>query len=250
MTIEFRNVSFHYDRNRPLMNELSFTSLSGDVLLVVGQNGVGKSTLLKLLNGILKPTAGQVLVNGLDTSSHPTSRLAKEICVTFQNPADQIFASTVRKEVEFAPRNLMLANIDHLVDHALSLCGLETLSSHHPYDLPTAQRKLLTIASAIASGAPFLAFDEPSAGLSQVERTVFDRLSAALRDDSRGMIVVSHDLDLLLRYATKILVLERGRMIYCGDPHAILEREEILRRAGLRLPLPFRLEKILGAKRS
>ena len=250
MTIEFRNVSFHYDRNRPLINELSFSSGTGDVLLVVGQNGVGKSTLLKLLNGILKPAAGQVLLNGLDTSSHPTSRLAREICVTFQNPADQIFASTVRKEVEFAPRNLKLEDVDRLVDNALSLCGLEALSSHHPYDLPTAQRKLLTIASAIASGAPFLAFDDPSAGLSQVERTVFDRLSVALRNGARGMIVVSHDLDLLLRYATKILVLARGRMIYCGDPNAILQREEILRQAGLRLPLPFRLGKILGAKRS
>jgi len=250
MTIEFRNVSFHYDRNRPLINELSFTCGTGDFLLVVGQNGVGKSTLLKLLNGILKPIAGQVLVNGLDTADHPTSRLAKEICVTFQNPADQIFASTIRKEVEFAPRNLRLDNVDHLVDKALSLCALESLSSHHPYDLPTAQRKLLTIASAIASGASFLAFDEPSAGLSQIERTVFERLTTALKNDARGMIVVSHDLGLLLRYATKILVLARGQMIYCGDPNTILEREKILRQAGLRLPLPFRLGKILAAKRA
>jgi len=94
-----------------------------------------------------------------------------------------------------------------------------------------------------------LAFDEPSAGLSQIERTVFERLTTALKNDARGMIVVSHDLGLLLRYATKILILARGQMIYCGDPKAILERKDILRRAGLRLPLPFRLEKMLGTKR-
>jgi energy-coupling factor transport system ATP-binding protein len=246
MSIELRNVSFSYGGNTTVLHDLTFSTEQGGFLLVIGQNGVGKSTLLKLLNGILKPTSGQVLVNGIDTATQPTSRLAKEICVTFQNPSDQIFASTIRAEIEFGPKNLGRENVGQLVDRSLSLCGLGELASHHPYDLPAAQRKLLTVASAIASDAPFLAFDEPSAGLSQLERSVFERLLSALKKEGRGLIVVSHDLALLLPYASRVLILARGQMIYCGDAEAVTQQRGLIRKAGLRLPLPYRLEKLLG----
>ncbi len=245
MKVEFDKVSFSYEGDRPVLRDLSFTTSTEDVLLIVGQNGVGKSTLLKLLNGILKPTSGQVRVCGLDTGSHLTSQLAREVCVTFQNPADQIFASTVYQEVEFGPRNLRRSNLPELMDRALLLCDLKSVATHHPYDLPPAQRKLLTIASAMASGARFLAFDEPSAGLSQIERNVFDRIVGGMKQDHRGLIVVSHDLGLFLRYATKVLVLAPGEVTFDGDAMEIIARESCLRKAGLRLPTPARLQKIL-----
>jgi energy-coupling factor transport system ATP-binding protein len=244
MNIEFRNVSFRYQDDHEVLDTLSFVVESGTFLLVVGQNGVGKSTLLKLMNGLLKPTSGQVLVGGLDSVTQPTSRLAAEICVTFQNPADQIFASSVRKEVEFAPRNLRRPNIDPLVSQALSLCSLNAVSSHHPYDLPAPQRRLLTIASAIASGDPFLAFDEPSAGLSQIERIILERLLTEMKRDRRGFVIVSHDLGLFLRYASQVLVLSEGKSIFFGTPEVLLGREGFLRKAGLKLPLPLRLERM------
>ena len=245
MIVEFNNLSFQYEGNRPVLQNLSFATSSDDFLLIVGQNGVGKSTLLKLLNGILKPSSGRIHVCGLDTVAHPTSRLAGEVCVTFQNPADQIFASTVRREIEFAPKNLRRENLNELVGQAISLCDLGAVASHHPYDLPPAQRKLLTVASAIASGARFLAFDEPSAGLSQIERRLFDNILDGMRKDSRGLIVVSHDLGLFLRYATKVLVLARGELVFCGNPTEVFAHEKHLRRAGLRLPLPVRIRKII-----
>ncbi|MCX6135284.1 MAG: energy-coupling factor ABC transporter ATP-binding protein [Ignavibacteriales bacterium] len=245
MSIGFRNVDFAYDEKSPILQDLSFSVDDGSFLLVIGQNGVGKSTLLKLLNGILKPTSGTVLVNGLATATEPTSRLAKEICVTFQNPADQIFSSTIRAEVEFGPKSLHRPNVSQLVTEALSLCCLDKLSSHHPYDLPAAERKLLTIASAVASGSPFLAFDEPSAGLSQLERSVLVRLLAHLKQTDRGLIVVSHDLGLLLPFATRVLILAKGTMVYFGDTKEVFERKELLRKAGLQLPLAHRLGSIL-----
>ncbi len=244
MSIEFKNVSFRYQNDHEVLNNLSFVAEPCAFHLVIGQNGVGKSTLLKLMNGILKPTSGQVFVGELNTATHPTSRLAAEICVTFQNPADQIFAPSVRKEVTFAPRNLRRPNVDGLVSHALSLCSLDSVSSHHPYDLPAPQRRLLTIASAIASGSPCLAFDEPSAGLSQIERVVLERLLTELKRDRRGFVVVSHDLGLFLRYASQVLVLSGGRNIFFGRPEELLEREGYLRKAGLKLPLPLRLQRM------
>jgi len=203
--------------------------------------------LLKILNGILKPTLGRVEVAGLDTVSQPTSRLAREVCVTFQNPADQIFAPTVQREVEFAPRNLRRKNIRQLVDESLRLCRLELLTSHHPYDLSGAQRKLLTIASALASGATFLAFDEPSAGLSQIERQVFEGIYSALQRERRGLIVVTHDIGLFFGIANRVLVLDKGKQIYFGDPGTLLQKRQYLRQAGLKLPVSMRLQRLLEA---
>ena len=245
MTVRFEHVGFQYEGDRPVLQNLSFATSSADFLLIVGQNGVGKSTLLKLLNGILKPSSGRIDVCGLDTREQPTSRLAGEVCVTFQNPADQIFASTVRKEIEFAPKNLRRANLSELVGQAINLCDLESVAAYHPYDLPPAQRKILTVASAIASGARFLAFDEPSAGLSQIERGLLGSILEGMRKDTRGLIVVSHDLGLFLPRATKVLVLARGGAAFCGSPREIFENEKHLRRAGLRLPLPVRLRRLL-----
>jgi energy-coupling factor transport system ATP-binding protein len=244
MNIEFKNVSFHYQEGHEVLDRLSFDVEPGAFLLVIGQNGVGKSTLLKLMNGILKPTAGQVFIGGLDTARYATSRLAAEVCVTFQNPADQIFAPSVQREVAFAPRNLKRPNVEQLVSRALSLCSLDSVSSHHPYDLPAPQRRLLTIASAIASGAPFLAFDEPSAGLSQIERIVLERLLGELKRDRRGFIVVSHDLALFIRHASHVLVLSEGKSVFFGTPTVLLEQEGYLRKAGLKLPLSLRLERM------
>lgn len=246
MTIEFQNVSFEYESSRPLLRNLSFQTGPSEVLLIVGQNGVGKSTLLKLCNGILKPTAGRVLVGELDTKGHRTSMLAREICVTFQNPADQIFAPTVAQEVEFAPQNLRRANPTGLAMQAMALCSLDTVATRHPYDLPPAQRKLLSVASAVASGAPLLAFDEPSAGLSQLEQKGLEKLLASLRLENRGLIVVSHDLGLFLRYATKILVLRQNETLYYGEPQSLRTNEVVLRRAGLKLPIPDRVSHMLG----
>ncbi|HCA81821.1 MAG TPA: hypothetical protein DEP53_18985 [Bacteroidetes bacterium] len=246
MRLEFQNVSFEYESSRPLLRNLSFQAGPSEFLLIVGQNGVGKSTLLKLCNGILKPAAGRVLLGQMNTAEHRTSLLAREICVTFQNPADQIFAPTVAQEVEFAPQNLKRANPAGLAMQAMALCGLDTVATRHPYDLPPAQRKLLTVASAVASAAPLLAFDEPSAGLSQLEQKGLEKLLASLRLENRGLIVVSHDLSLFLRYATKLLVLRQNETLYYGEPQWLVANERVLRKAGLRLPIPDRVSRMLG----
>ena len=246
MRIEFRKVCFAYQPNVPVLSDVSFVLEPGGFLLIVGQNGAGKSTLLKLLNGILKPTGGSVLVGGLDTATSSTDALTRHVCVTFQNPADQLFASTVRREIEFAPRNLKRPDSVRLVEEALSLCELGPVAHQHPYDLPLAQRKVLTVASALASGSPFLAFDEPSAGLSQLERSLLDKLMRSLRAAGRGLLVVSHDLELFLPYASTVLLLHQGTVNFFGEPEQLLREEAILKEAGLRLPTLMRLRKELG----
>ena len=245
MKITLDNVGFSYPSGAAVLNGLSLEILAGEFVLVVGRNGAGKSTLLKLLNGILRPTSGSVTVAGHPTGSTPTATLAHHACVTFQNPADQIFAPTVFDEVAFAPRNLKHPNLQSLVGEALALCHLEPFKDHHPYDLPLAQRKLLTVASALASGAPFLAFDEPSAGLSQIEHHALEGIVKTLTARGVGFMVVSHDLSLFFRYATRVVVLEGGRCTFSGGVSELMQHEGVLRRAGLRLPVPLRIGRML-----
>lgn len=244
--IEFQQVRFAYGENSPALEDISFQVGEGEFLLIIGHNGAGKSTLLKLLNGIHKPSNGMVSVAGYNTRKHPTSFLAQYVSVTFQNPADQLFASSVRKEIEFAPHNLKRTEARQLVEEALSLFKLEDIALLHPYDLPLAQRKILTIASAVAAGTTFLAFDEPSAGLSQIENSLLDAALKTLMAKKRGFLVASHDFELFLPYATRVIVLSQGRLIFDGHSDEILRQENKLRIAGLKLPTTLRLKKILG----
>lgn len=246
MSITLDHVSFSYGGDSFAVTNLSFSAENNELLLVVGPNGAGKSTLLKLLNGLFKPTSGTVTVNGRSTRTTPTSTLAKEICVTFQNPADQIFASTVRDELAFAPMNLRRSDVDRLVQSSAELFGLTPVLSSHPYNLSPAQRKLLAAASSVSSGASILALDEPTAGLSQPERVLLLSTLKTIRQN-RTLLIVSHDLNLFLPLATRVLALHRGEIVFEGSPGRFIRHSPEFRRLGFRLPIVMRLEHILNS---
>ncbi|HEY5614987.1 MAG TPA: ABC transporter ATP-binding protein [Bacteroidota bacterium] len=241
---KIERVTFSYEAEQPVLQNISLEGRQGDVLLVLGHNGAGKSTLLKLMCGILKPTHGTIIINGKDTRRVQTADLAKEIAVTFQNPRDQIFSSTIQKEVAFGPRTLLRPSANSLVENALELFEFTQERSLHPYDLPLSRQKLLTAACAFASGSPILAFDEPSAGLSIPERRI---LLNNLTKEKAGklLLIISHDLDLFLPLATRVFVFHQGRLMADEAPEHIKQNENFLRKASLKLPLSMRLQKAL-----
>ncbi len=246
MSILFDNVTARYP-NAPqdALRNVSFALPSSSFALLVGHNGAGKSTLVRLMNGMIRPKAGVIAVNGLSTDGIPTSRLAAEVAVTFQNPADQLFAPTVRDEVAFGPRNLRLPGIDDHVSDALALCGLTSVADRHPYDLSLAERKLLTIASAVAMQTPVLAFDEPNAGLSQPERRRLHTIFSTLKARGRMLLVISHDLGQFLSLTDLIIALDGGSLVYDGTPSGVSDAEKILRRTGVRFPFSERVVQLL-----
>ena len=244
MSIAIHNVDFRYSEEKPTLQSLNLEIADGEFVLLTGQNGAGKSTILKLLNGILKPATGSIIIDGLDTHLTKTSVLASHIAVTFQNPGDQIFASTVRKEILYGPTILRRPNSGALADHALELFHLGEFATRHPYDLSLAHRKLLTLASAVSSDAPILAFDEPTASLSQPERKVLLSAMHELRNLKHTIIVVSHDLDFFVSEASKLVVLNNGRIAHIGKPQDIVRDRRIARYAGLKLPLSLRIQRI------
>ncbi|GJQ20677.1 MAG: hypothetical protein HBSIN02_10320 [Bacteroidia bacterium] len=212
MSIVFEDLHFAYPGSDPIFRGVNCEIHPGEFLLLTGSNGSGKSTFLRLLNGLLKPSRGNITVEGMNTRETATARLAAVIAVTFQHPSDQIFASTVRGEVRYGPKNLGRSNADTLAAQALDLFGLAQYADMHPYDLPASHRRLLTIASAVAMGTPFLAFDEPSVHLSQPERLLFLRALEALRPEKRTYLIVTHDVRFFRPLCTGEIVFQDGRV--------------------------------------
>ncbi len=247
MSISISNVSFAYSTSQPVLRSLDLSISDGECVLLIGQNGAGKSTLLKLLNGILKPTEGTVTVNSRDTAHTPTAGLAAHIAVTFQNPADQIFASSVRAEVRFGPKTLGRPDHERLTDFALGLFHLRECADRHPYDLPLAQRKLVTLASAVATDAPILAFDEPSASLGQTERPILRAAFDTVRRHNRTLLVVSHDFDLFLAQTTKLVALGDSRFIHVATASDLVDDPRIAAQSRVQRSIPLRLQKIVTA---
>ncbi len=246
MTVAFDKVRFSYGSGQEVLRSLSFQLEPADVLLILGQNGAGKSSMLKLLNGINTPGAGDVLISGISTKGRNTADLASSVSVTFQNPADQLFATSVLKEAEYGPRNLKRRESRALASRALEMFMLDTVASVHPYDLPFAQKKMLTLASAVAMQTDILAFDEPSVSLSQRERGAVLQAVRQLREERRTLLIVSHDIELFLPVSTKALILHGGSAAFFGEASELQAHETILRQAGMRFPLSYRLRPYAG----
>ena len=246
VSIEFQNVSFTYPRaHRAALSDISYLLTDGRMTAVLGENGAGKSTLLKLLIGIIRPASGRVRIDGDDTTGTSTAELAARVAVTFQNPADQIFSSRVRTEVEFGPQNLGRPQSDLLAERAMESVGLASAAERHPYDLNAAQRRLLTVASAVAMDTMTLAFDEPTSGLSQRERPELAGVFRTLLSAGKSILIATHDLDFFLPFADRFLVLHAGRLVFDGARPELLGRAGALRAFGVRLPLTVRLERFL-----
>jgi energy-coupling factor transporter ATP-binding protein EcfA2 len=247
MSIRVNNMSFRYSEEALTLDGLNLTIEQGEFVLMAGPNGAGKSTILKLLNGILKPGSGTITIDNLDTRVTPTAALASLIAVTFQNPADQIFAATVRNEILFGPKILRRPNPARLADKSIELFCLGEYASNHPYDLSPAHRKLLTVASAVATDTPILAFDEPTASLSQPERLILLNALNELKREKRTLLIVSHDFDFFIPEAARLALLNAGRIIHIGSPHDLVSKPQLAKAAGMDIPLSFRIQRIAEA---
>jgi len=193
---------------------------TGQRVALIGQNGSGKTTLVRHFNGLLRPTAGRVLVGGTDASELRVAQLARLVGLVFQDPDRQIFASTVRSEVEFGPRNLGMARAERAAaaEASLAAVGLAGEAATNPYDLGAARRKLLAIASILAMRTPVLVLDEPTTGQDargvEAVRAVIDQVA----DEGRTVIAISHDMRFVAETFERVVVLRAGRVVLDGTP--------------------------------
>jgi energy-coupling factor transport system ATP-binding protein len=243
--IEIENLVHVYDGGTRAVDGVSIRIGLGERVAIIGQNGSGKSTLVRHLNGLLRPTEGRVLLDGVDAASKRVAQLAATVGLAFQDPDRQIFAGTVRAEVEFGPRNAGLRDtaLAKAVDAALRATGLEGDAGTKPYDLGYSRRKLLALASVLAMGTPVVVLDEPTTG--QDARGV-RRVEAMVRDlgeAGRTVIAISHDMRFVAECFERVIVMRAGRIIIDDSPSAVFDEPNwgLLASSYLEPPLPARI---------
>jgi len=209
--IEIRSVTFGYDSGELLFDRYSDNFAIGKIHILTGENGSGKSTFLKLSNGLLQPREGTIALSGSPLPGLGTIGIANRISVSFQNPSHQLCMPTVEKELGLGLTLTHADTIEARIEKALAISGLDHLRSLPPYDLSFAKRKMVSLAITLASTAPIIAWDEPTAGLSQTELRLLPRILDTVREDNRTLLVVSHDIRWWLQYGDTITHFVRGK---------------------------------------
>lgn len=240
--VEARDVHFHYTPGAPVLNGITLALYAG-ATAIVGQNGAGKSTFVRMLNGLLKPATGDVFVNGVNTRETTVATLARTVGLVFQNPSDQLFKSRVFDEVMFGPLNVGVSvdEARHRAKEALAHVGLIGVKSSNPYDLGLAERKLVTIAGVLAMGTQVVIFDEPTIGQDRAGVRQLGGIIEFLRASGRTVLTITHDMDFVAHYFQRVLVFHDGGVLADANARDVFARPELLRTAALTSPQITRL---------
>ena len=215
-------VSFAYGATRALA-DVSFSLAPGERVALLGRNGAGKSTLVRLITGLLQPAAGTVWLGDWETRGRGPEQLARRVGSVFQHADQQLFARSIRADVEFGPRALGLppAECARRAIAAIETLELSPLAEQHPYDVPPPWRKLAALAGALALEPQLLVLDEPTAGLDRALKALVARAVAQRAAAGVGVMVVTHDLGFAAEALDRALVLDAGRLA-CDAPLAEL----------------------------
>ena len=246
--IQFEQVAHVYPTGQAALNDINLTIQPGEFVAIAGENGAGKTTLAKHLIGLLRPTQGRVLLRGRDIARQSIARLSDQVGYLFQDPDYQIFSDSVYKEVAFALkiRRVPKAEIEGRVMAVLDRLGLAAYRELHPYRLSRGQRQRLALASIFVHGPPILVVDEPSTGLDYAETHDIMQMLAERNRDGATVLVITHDIELVLRYSRRALVISGGQ-VRLDIPTAELHRHlDELDTAGILVPDQFALLKALN----
>lgn len=232
------------------LDGLDLTIPAGSTLGLLGRNGSGKSTLIAHLVGILRPTAGRVLVGGRDAAELRVAELARIVGVAIQDPARQIVARRVADEIAFGPRMLGIRGValEAAVTDALAATGLTDAADENPWDLGPSRRRLLGIAAVLAMRTPIVVLDEPTAGLDDRERERVGAIVRQLTEAGRTTLVATHDVRFAAEHLDRLVLLDAGRILLDGTPAELLrsERSPVLAAAGIAPPPVAREGERLG----
>ena len=247
--LETRNVSYSYADGTQALKGVSISLQEGKKIALVGPNGAGKSTLMLMFNGILRPSAGEILFHGRTLQYDSTSlrEIRRKVGMVFQNSDDQLFAPTVYQDVAFGPINLGFApeKVERYVSYALSyvgLCGYERRPPHH---LSGGEKKRVAIAGILAMEPEVIILDEPTSNLDPASSEEIVEMLDELNLGGKTMIISTHDVDLAYRWADEMLLMENGQLLHQGEPSSIFTNQELVTRARMKLPLVLEIYKEL-----
>ena len=226
----------------PALNGVDFSAQAGDYLAIIGRTGSGKSTLIQHLNGLLKPTSGQVLFDGQDIWENKarTRAVRFQVGLVFQYPEYQLFEETVYKDISFGPRNMGLDEdeIDRRVRQAARFVGLDDpILDKSPFELSGGQKRRVAIAGVIAMEPRVLILDEPTAGLDPAGAAqILDNIRTYHREKNATIILVSHSMEEVAREAQRLVVISNGTIPFSGSPAEVFAHGPELEQLGLGVP--------------
>jgi cobalt/nickel transport system ATP-binding protein len=244
LAIEARDVCFAYPGGIEALADVSFRAHEGELVAVMGANGSGKTTLLKVLMRLLQPQRGDVLLGADDIRQMPPAELYSRVGMVFQNPADQLFGTTVHEDVAFGPRNQGLSEdqVTARIEQSLAAVGAADLRDRPIHHLSYGQQKRVCLAGLLAMQPAVLLLDEPTSGLDPSgESQMIDLLLDLNRRRKTTLIVATHCVDMLPVLADRVCVLSQGRVWQEGSPREIFRDPHQIAQAGLRSPLVTQL---------
>ena len=216
---------------------------AGEYIALVGKNGSGKSTLAKHFNGLLRPTKGKVLIDGMDTLVTRSEHLAKKVGYVFQNPDYMLFATTVEQEIKFGPKNLKLDSdeINKRAEQALEVTGLSKHRSESPLFFGKGVRRMITIASILSMNPDVMVIDEPTTGMDFRGREAVMALIDRLNQLGKTIIIITHDMKVVAAHSKRVLVMSDGSVILDCPTEELFNHEKELSLAALKPPERVRL---------
>lgn len=232
LAAEFKNVCFSYPSAKALFSGISFSVPEGANIGLVGANGAGKTTLLHLLLGLIAPDSGIITVSGLNLNEKNLRAVRRYASLAFQDPMDQLFCSTVLEDVAFGPRQMgeSAESARKIAESTLDTLGISRLGGKAPYQISGGEARLSAIASVLSMSPELMCMDEPSSGLDPRSRR---ELIALLRELDCTKLIASHDLDMVRKLCTGVIIIHNGVVAASGDANVLLADEELLLSVGL-----------------
>ena len=234
--IEVKNVSFSYNTHKETLSNISFEIKKDECVGIIGANGAGKSTTLKLLVGLELNFSGEIFIENIKLEKKNLNEIRQKIGYVFQDSDSQLFMPTVYEDVSFAPRNYGYSKeeIKSKTLEALEKVGIENLQDRPIYSLSGGQKKLASIATVLSMNPDILIFDEPTIALDPKNRRRFINI---LKELNTTKIITSHDLDLIYDTCTRTILIDDGKIVADGNAKEILTNKQLLEKHNLELPL-------------
>ena len=257
MKIDVKNLSYSYDEKKTFaINNASCVINEHDFLAISGHTGSGKSTFIQNLNGLLIPTLGEVDVDEIVIKNKikikDIKNLRKRIGIVFQFPEYQLFEETVAKDILFGPKNFNLlngVNPDDLVKNILNMVGLdESFNDKSPFELSGGEKRRVAIAGILAFNPDVLIVDEPTAGLDPKSAISMMNLFKKLNEEGKTIILVTHQMDYVINYASRIIVFNESKIEFDGIPYDLFKNEGLVKKLNLDLPNIFKLVSLTSKK--
>lgn len=254
--LEVKNLTHIYAKGTPFekiaLDNINLTINEGEIIGIMGHTGSGKSTLITHLNGLLKPTSGEILFNGKNIWQENIRKIRFDIGLVFQYPEYQLFEETIAKDIAFGPKNMGLddAEIEKRIDKAMEFVNLpKSLKEKSPFELSGGQKRRVAIAGVIALEPKILILDEPTAGLDPKSREeVLEQILNYHKEKNASIVFVTHSMEDLATTVDKIVVMNKGKKHLEGTPPEIFEKSEELLKIGLSVPQITKVFSILKSR--